>query len=62
MKLIAMKPIQLLITAKSPLALGQSKTGSSVSNVESYISGTVIRGAIAGMMLCQAQAEGRDFS
>ncbi len=57
-----MKPIQLLITAKSPLALGQAKTGSSVSNVESYIPGTVIRGAVAGMMLRQAQAEGQDFS
>jgi CRISPR-associated protein Csx10 len=57
-----MKPIQLSITAKSPLALGQAKTGSSVSNVESYIPGTVIRGAIAGTMLRQAQAEGQDFS
>lgn len=58
-----MKLIQLLITAKSPLALGQAKTGSSVSNVESYIPGTVIRGAVAGMMLRQAQATaGRDFS
>jgi CRISPR-associated protein Csx10 len=57
-----MKPIQLLIAAKSPLALGQAKTGSSVSNVESYIPGTVIRGALAGMMLRQAQADGQDFS
>ncbi|MFM7219074.1 MAG: CRISPR-associated RAMP protein Csx10 [Nodosilinea sp.] len=57
-----MKQIQLLITAKSPLALGQAKTGSSVSNVEGYIPGTVIRGAIAGTMLRQQQAEGQDFS
>ena len=57
-----MKLIQLLITAKSPLALGQAKTGSSVSNVESYIPGTVIRGAVAGMMLRQAQTEEQDFS
>jgi CRISPR-associated protein Csx10 len=57
-----MKLIQLLITAKSPLALGQAKTGSSVSNVASYIPGTVIRGAIAGVMLRQAQAAGQDFS
>lgn len=57
-----MKPIRLLIITESPLALGQAKTGSSVSNVESYISGTVIRGAVAGNMLRQSQAEGRDFS
>jgi CRISPR-associated protein Csx10 len=58
-----MKPIQLLITTQSPLALGQAKTGSSVSNVESYIPGTVIRGAVAGIMLRQAQAKGQqDFS
>jgi CRISPR-associated protein Csx10 len=57
-----MKPIPLLIFTESPLALGQAKTGSSVSNVESYISGTVIRGAVAGIMLRQAQAEGQDFS
>jgi CRISPR-associated protein Csx10 len=57
-----MRSIPLLIIAESPLALGQAKTGSSVSNVESYISGTVIRGAVAGIMLRQSQTEERDFS
>jgi CRISPR-associated protein Csx10 len=57
-----MKPIQLLITARSPLSFGLAKTGSSVSNVESYIPGTAIRGAIAGTMLRQAQAEGQDLT
>jgi CRISPR-associated protein Csx10 len=57
-----MQKIQVLIEAQSPLALGRQKTGSSISDVEQYIPGTVLRGAIAGMLLRQAQAEGRDFS
>jgi CRISPR-associated protein Csx10 len=58
-----MQPIQLLIIAKSPLALGQAKTGNSVSNVESYIPGSVIRGAIAGMLLRQTYTGvGQDLS
>ena len=57
-----MQRIQLLITAKAPLAIGRQKTGSSVSDVETYIPGTVLRGAIAGLMIRQAQAEGTDFA
>ncbi|WP_448600119.1 type III-D CRISPR-associated RAMP protein Csx10 [Thermoleptolyngbya sp.] len=57
-----MQRIQVLITAKSPLAIARQKTGSSISDVETYISGTVLRGAIAGLMLRQAQAEGTDFA
>ncbi len=57
-----MQRIQLLITAKSPLAIARQKTGSSISDVETYIPGTVLRGAIAGLMIRQAQAEGQDFA
>jgi CRISPR-associated protein Csx10 len=57
-----MQRIQLLITAKSPLAIGRQKTGSSISDVETYIPGAVLRGAIAGLMIRQAQAEGTDFA
>jgi CRISPR-associated protein Csx10 len=57
-----MKQIQLTITAEAPLAIAQEKTGSSISDTASYIPGTVLRGAIAGLMLRQAQAEGQDFS
>jgi CRISPR-associated protein Csx10 len=57
-----MQRIQLLITAKAPLAIARQKTGSSISDVETYIPGTVLRGAIAGLMIRQAQAEGTDFA
>lgn len=57
-----MQRIQVLITAKAPLAIGRQKTGSSISDVETYIPGTVLRGVIAGLMIRQAQAEGQDFS
>lgn len=57
-----MQQIQLLITAKAPLAIARQKIGSSISDVETYIPGSVLRGAIAGLMLRQAQAEEKDFS
>jgi CRISPR-associated protein Csx10 len=63
-----MQQIQLLITAKASLAIGRQKTGSSISDVETYIPGTVLRGAIAGLMIRQdqavrqAQAEETDFA
>jgi CRISPR-associated protein Csx10 len=50
-----MKQIQLGITALSPLAIGRQKPGGSVSEAESYIPGSVIRGAIAGVILQQAE-------
>jgi CRISPR-associated protein Csx10 len=57
-----MKRIQVTIVAKSPLAIARQKTGGSISDVESYIPGGVLRGAIAGLMIRQAQAEGQDFA
>jgi CRISPR-associated protein Csx10 len=60
------KQIQLIITAKSPLAIGYKKPGS-VSEAADFISGSVIRGAIAAYLLRsspnQEQPEpGDDFS
>lgn len=46
-----MKRIELEITARSPLAIGQRKPGGSVSEASDYIPGTVIRGAVAAQML-----------
>ncbi len=43
--------IELTITAQAPLAIGRQKAGSSVSEAETYIPGSVIRGAIAGQIL-----------
>ncbi|MBD2182387.1 CRISPR-associated RAMP protein Csx10 [Planktothrix sp. FACHB-1355] len=43
--------IQLTITAVSPLAIGRQKPGGSVSEAESYIPGSVIRGALASEIL-----------
>ena len=57
-----MKKIQVTIVAKSPLAIARQKTGGAISDVESYIPGGVLRGAIAGLMIRQAQAEGQDFA
>jgi len=48
-----MKRIELKITALSPLAISRQKSGGSVSEVESYIPGSVIRGAFAGQILQQ---------
>lgn len=46
-----MTQLELTITALSPLALGKLKPGVSVSEVENYISGSVLRGAIASQIL-----------
>lgn len=46
-----MKRIQLEIEALSPLAISRQKPGGSVSEVEDYIPGSVIRGAMAAVML-----------
>lgn len=60
-----MTRIDLTITAKAPLAVGQRKPGGSVSEAADYIPGTVIRGAIAGKILQlrgdTALEEGDDF-
>ena len=57
-----MKRIELTITALSPLAIGRQKPGGSVSEVESYIPGSVIRGAIASHILQQANPKDSDLS
>lgn len=49
-----MKRIEIEIKALSPLAVGRQKPGGSVSEVDDYISGTVIRGAIAAQILQQS--------
>jgi len=48
------KCIQLQIKALSPLAIARQKPGGSVSEVEDYIPGTVIRGAVATQILQQS--------
>lgn len=57
-----MKHIQLEITAEAPLSIGRQKPGGSVSEAENYIPGSVIRGAIAGRILQQANLSTNDFS
>ncbi len=54
-----MKRIELNIRVKSPLALGGQKPGGSVNEVEQYISGVVLRGAIAAQIL---QQSGQQFT
>ncbi|MBZ8181460.1 type III-D CRISPR-associated RAMP protein Csx10 [Oscillatoria salina] len=56
-----MKQIELKITALSPLAIGKKKPGS-VSEARDYIPGSVIRGAIAGVMLRYAEVDNQDLS
>ncbi len=46
-----MKRIELEIKALSPLAIARQKPGGSVSEVENYIPGSVIRGAVAAQIL-----------
>ncbi|WP_066382187.1 type III-D CRISPR-associated RAMP protein Csx10 [Anabaena sp. CA = ATCC 33047] len=48
-----MKKINLEIKALSPLAIGRHKPGGNVSEVETYIPGSVIRGAVASQILKQ---------
>ena len=57
-----MKRLELTITALSPLAIGRQKPGGSVSEAESYIPGSVIRGAIAAQILQQANQKDSDLS
>ncbi|MEH1920066.1 type III-D CRISPR-associated RAMP protein Csx10 [Nostoc sp.] len=64
-----MKRIELTITALSPLAIGRQKPGDSINEVEQYIPGSVLRGAIAkhilhraGMELENLAANGGDFT
>lgn len=57
-----MRRIELTITAISPLAIGRQKPGGSVTEAESYIPGSVIRGAIAFQILQQANPENPDLS
>jgi len=45
------KRIELEIKALSPLAIARQKPGGSVSEVENYIPGSVIRGAVAAQIL-----------
>jgi CRISPR-associated protein Csx10 len=56
-----MKRIKVQITAHSPLAIGRQKPGGSISEVETYIPGTVIRGAIAGLMIRQGSPKGNKY-
>lgn len=49
-----MKKIELTIEALSPLSVGRQKPGGSVSEAENYISGSVIRGALAAQILHQS--------
>ncbi|WP_008308396.1 CRISPR-associated RAMP protein Csx10 [Leptolyngbya sp. PCC 6406] len=51
-----MTTLQLTITARAPLAIGRQKPGGSISEAQTYIPGSVIRGAIAGKMLRQVAA------
>jgi CRISPR-associated protein Csx10 len=45
--------IEIKLTALSPLAIGREKPGGSVSEVEKYIPGSVLRGAVAKEILCR---------
>ncbi|BAY60438.1 Csx10 family CRISPR-associated RAMP protein [Calothrix brevissima NIES-22] len=59
-----MKQINLEIKALSPLAIGRQKPGGSISEAETYIPGSVIRGAIASVILKRANTSithGDDF-
>ena len=52
-----MKRLELNITALAPLAIGRQKPGGSISEVEHYIPGGVIRGAVAAKILHQAKQQ-----
>lgn len=45
------KCIEIKLTALSPLAIGKEKPGGSISEVEKYIPGSVLRGAVAKEIL-----------
>jgi len=57
-----MKRIQLEIKVLSPLAIGRKKPGGSVSEAADYIPGSVIRGAIAAVMLQQSGLQDADLT
>ena len=57
-----MNRIDLEIRARSPLAIGKQKPNGSVSEADDYISGSVIRGAIAAQILQQSGHSSNDFS
>jgi len=57
-----MNRIDLEIKARSPLAIGKQKPNGSVSEADDYISGSVIRGAIAAQILQQSGHSSNDFS
>ncbi|MDF5730258.1 MAG: CRISPR-associated RAMP protein Csx10 [Rhizonema sp. PD38] len=57
-----MKQIQLQIKALSPLAIARQKPGGSVSEVEDYIPGTVIRGAVAAQILQQSDHQSTNLA
>ena len=56
-----MREIQLKITALSPLAIGRKKPGS-VSEAGDYIPGSVIRGAIASVIIQQSNLQNPDLT
>lgn len=59
-----MKKINLEIKALSPLAIGRQKPGGNVSEVEQYVPGSVIRGAVASQILKRTNSsisDGDDF-
>jgi CRISPR-associated protein Csx10 len=59
-----MKKIELEIKALSPLAIGRKKPGGNISEAETFIPGSVIRGAVASQILKEANQtieEGDDF-
>lgn len=57
-----MNRIELHIKVLSPLAVGRQKPGSSISEVEDYIPGTVIRGAIAAQILRESGQSTADLA
>jgi CRISPR-associated protein Csx10 len=57
-----MNCIELTIIALSPLAIGRQKPGSSISEVESYIPGMVIRGSIASQVLRKSGQQSVNFA
>lgn len=59
-----MQKINLEIQALSPLAIGRQKPGGNISEAETYIPGSVIRGAVASQIIKQANTaitDGDDF-
>ncbi|KKI99899.1 type III-D CRISPR-associated RAMP protein Csx10 [Prochlorothrix hollandica] len=55
-----MNKLELTLTLKAPLAVGRQKPGGSMSEVERYVPGTVLRGTIAGQLLRQSHQANSD--